>query len=113
MKRSQEYSLKNGFYEFKNVLYPRTAGFIHLLKKMIESLFKKKFLTSKLDFFLGKYITHIYDVTIAYPKEIVQSEKDMIFKGLVSTNVHYDICKIPITEIPTKTDEDINKWLLK
>uniref|UniRef100_A0A915E8M4 Phospholipid/glycerol acyltransferase domain-containing protein n=1 Tax=Ditylenchus dipsaci TaxID=166011 RepID=A0A915E8M4_9BILA len=53
-RRSNEYAKKNGLKPFKHVLYPRTAGFIHLVKKMIEN----------------NYLTHIYDVTVAYPKTL-------------------------------------------
>lgn len=50
---------------------------------------------------------------MAYPKDTVQNETDMILKGRVSSTVHYDIRKISIDEIPIDSDESINKWLLE
>lgn len=61
--------------------------------------------------FIGNYIRYIYDVTISYPKEIVQNETDMILKGRLSRNVHYDVRKYDIDELP-KTQNGLNKWLL-
>ncbi|KAI1730172.1 acyltransferase domain-containing protein [Ditylenchus destructor] len=95
-RRSREYATKYGLQDFKNVLHPRTAGFIHLVKKMIAN----------------NYLTYIYDVTVAYPRDPVQNETDMILKGRVSTNVHYDIRKWSIDKIPTQSDAVLNKWLL-
>lgn len=63
--------------------------------------------------FLGNYISYIYDVTVAYPKDIVQNETDMVFKGRLSSDVHYDICKYSIEEITCSSDEEISNWLIK
>ncbi|KAK6043699.1 Acyltransferase [Cooperia oncophora] len=56
--KSSEYAKKNGLKELKNLLYPRVAGFFHLLTKMREA----------------NFVTYVYDVSIAYPYNIVQSE---------------------------------------
>ncbi|KAI6213986.1 PlsC domain-containing protein [Aphelenchoides besseyi] len=57
------------------------------------------------------YIRYIYDVTVAYPAEIVQNETDMILKGRLSRNVHYHIRKYDISDLPS--DEDgLSRWLL-
>lgn len=40
-RRSNEYAKKNNLPELRNLLYPRIAGFIHLVNKMKQS---KRFL---------------------------------------------------------------------
>lgn len=37
----------------------------------------------------------------------------MIFKGRVSSDVHYDVCKYSIEDVPTSTDKEISDWLIK
>ncbi|KAH7730788.1 ACL-10 protein [Aphelenchoides avenae] len=74
LKRSKEYARKRGLPELRNVLYPRTAGFVHMIKKMKAR----------------QYLKYVYDVTVAYPKDIVQNETDMVLKGRVSRNYHND-----------------------
>jgi hypothetical protein len=64
-------------------------------------------------FVAGNYLSHIYDVTVAYPRDPVQNETDMILKGRLSTSVHYDIKKYSIKNIPTSSDVALNKWLLE
>lgn len=45
--------------------------------------------------------------------EIVQNETDMILWGRLSTNVHYDIRRIGVEEIPLDSDAELSKWLLE
>uniref|UniRef100_A0A914QC88 Phospholipid/glycerol acyltransferase domain-containing protein n=1 Tax=Panagrolaimus davidi TaxID=227884 RepID=A0A914QC88_9BILA len=94
-RRSNEYAKKNGLPELKNLLYPRIAGFIHLVNEMRKN----------------NYLSYIYDVTVAYPKDIVQNETDLILKGRCSTSVHYHIRKIPISSIPADETE-LSNWLM-
>ncbi|KAK0410304.1 hypothetical protein QR680_005055 [Steinernema hermaphroditum] len=93
-KKSDEFAKKNGFRELKNVIYPRTAGFLHLLEKMRKE----------------NYVSYIYDVTVAYPTNIVQSEVDLVLKGQAPKDVHFDFRKIDIANVP-KSEAELNKWL--
>lgn len=36
---SCEYGRKNGLKNFKNLLHPRTAGFVHLIKEMKKRIY--------------------------------------------------------------------------
>jgi len=76
------------------VIYPRTAGFLHLLEKMRKE----------------EYVASIYDVTVAYPSNIVQSEVDLVLKGKAPRDVHFDFRKIDIENVP-KSESELNKWL--
>lgn len=55
---------------------------------------------------------YVYDVTVAYPRDIVQNETDMILKGRLSGTVHYDIRRFHVSEIP-KGEVELNNWLLR
>lgn len=94
--RSNEYAKKNGLRELKNVLYPRSAGFIHLVNEMRRR----------------NYIDCIYDVTIAYPVNIVQSEIDLILTGQTPQKVLFHIERIDISRVPS-SDQEITKWINK
>lgn len=37
LSRSRDYAKKHGLKELKNVLYPRSAGFIHMVEEMRKS----------------------------------------------------------------------------
>ncbi|TKR61056.1 hypothetical protein L596_028221 [Steinernema carpocapsae] len=93
-KKSEEFAKKNGFRTLKQVIYPRTAGFLHLLEKMRQE----------------NYVSCIYDVTVAYPSNIVQSEVDLVLKGEAPRDVHFDFRKIDIANVP-KSESELNKWL--
>ncbi|CAJ0581888.1 unnamed protein product, partial [Mesorhabditis spiculigera] len=82
--KSNSYAKKNGLAQLEYLLYPRIAGFYHLLNKMRQE----------------DYITYIYDITIAYPYNTVQTEVHLIGKGDAPKEVHFHIQKIPISDIP-------------
>ncbi|KAK5976428.1 Lysocardiolipin acyltransferase 1 [Trichostrongylus colubriformis] len=92
--KSTEFAKKNGLKELKHLLYPRVAGFFHLLTKMKEA----------------KFVTYVYDITIAYPYNIVQSEVDLVLKGSCPHEVHFHVKKIPANEVP-RNEVDCARWL--
>uniref|UniRef100_A0A8R1I2S4 PlsC domain-containing protein n=1 Tax=Caenorhabditis japonica TaxID=281687 RepID=A0A8R1I2S4_CAEJA len=92
--KSREFAKKNGLRQLDYVLYPRTTGFLHLLNKMRQQ----------------DYIEYIYDITIAYPYNIVQSEVDLVLKGASPREVHFHIRKIPISQVPLN-EVEAGKWL--
>ncbi|KAK6043698.1 hypothetical protein COOONC_18797 [Cooperia oncophora] len=92
--KSSEYAKKNGLKELKNLLYPRVAGFFHLLTKMREA----------------NFVTYVYDVSIAYPYNIVQSEVDLVLKGSCPREVHFHVRKIPVNDVP-RNEVDCGRWL--
>ncbi|KAL7071900.1 hypothetical protein ACQ4LE_008497 [Meloidogyne hapla] len=95
--QSDRYADREGLPRLKHLLYPRTAGFVHLVQKMRQR----------------NYLTSVYDVTIAYPcNEIVQNEAEMLLRGKLSSQVHYAIRRFDQNELP-KMDEELHEWLLK
>uniref|UniRef100_A0A0K0CVN7 PlsC domain-containing protein n=1 Tax=Angiostrongylus cantonensis TaxID=6313 RepID=A0A0K0CVN7_ANGCA len=92
--KSLEFAKKNGLKELKYLLYPRVAGFYYLLAKMREAHF----------------ITYVYDISVAYPYNIVQSEVDLVVKGVCPREVHFHIKKIPVNELPN-SEVECARWL--
>uniref|UniRef100_A0A915C8L6 Phospholipid/glycerol acyltransferase domain-containing protein n=3 Tax=Parascaris univalens TaxID=6257 RepID=A0A915C8L6_PARUN len=93
-EKSREYAKKNGLRDLKNVIYPRSAGITYLITKMRQC----------------NYISCIYDVTVAYPVNVVQSEIDLVLKGQCPEKVHFDIRRIDISQVP-QNEHDIAEWL--
>lgn len=56
------------------------------------------------------YVEAIYDVTVAYSDAIVQSELDLAVMGACPKNVHFDIRKIPLNNLPTD-EVELDLWL--
>jgi len=94
--RSKQYAEKNGFVHYDYVLHPRVTGFSHILQKMRSC----------------DYLENLYDVTVAYPDEIVQSETDLFFIGACPKKIHFDVRKIDVKTIPTE-DKEVGEWLTK
>ncbi|VDL64436.1 unnamed protein product [Nippostrongylus brasiliensis] len=92
--KSSEFAKKNGLKDLNHLLYPRVAGFYHLLNKMREE----------------NYITYVYDITIAYPYNIVQSEMDLVLKGTCPREVHFHVKKFPVSVVP-RAEADCGRWL--
>ena len=93
-ERSKLFAEKNELIHYDYVLHPRTTGFVYILQKMKQV----------------KYVKYIYDVTVAYSDAIVQSELHLVTLGLTPKNVHFDIRKIDISELPD-SDEELDIWL--
>ena len=64
----------------------------------------------KLIEFLENYIKYVYDVTVAYPENIVQSEKILLKEGNFPRSAHFDFHKIEIEEVP-KDKVMKRKWV--
>ncbi|EFO24315.1 hypothetical protein LOAG_04170 [Loa loa] len=92
--KSNAYAKKNGLKQLNNLIYPHSAGFIHLINEMRRH----------------NYIECIYDVTIAYPVNIVQSEVTLILTGRTPKKVLFHIERIDLSCLPLK-DHDIAQWI--
>uniref|UniRef100_A0AC35UDM3 PlsC domain-containing protein n=1 Tax=Rhabditophanes sp. KR3021 TaxID=114890 RepID=A0AC35UDM3_9BILA len=94
MRSSNSFADKNGLQRYEYVLHPRTTGFIHILQKLREL----------------KYITSIYDVTVGYSDRIVQGEDDMVKLGVFPKDIHFNIRKIDVKDVP-EDKEGAEEWL--
>ncbi|KAK6052448.1 hypothetical protein COOONC_10050, partial [Cooperia oncophora] len=94
-ERSRIYAEKKGLVHYDYVLHPRTTGFVYIVQNMRKA----------------GYIDYIYDVTIAFGDCIVQSEVEFALNGVCSKDVHYQIRKLKISDLPEE-DEELAKWLI-
>ena len=74
-ERSLSFAEKNGLTQYRHVLHPRTLGFSYILQKMRKGCFPN--LNCIIDF-TEKCVEFVYDVTVAYADQIVQSEVDLV-----------------------------------
>ncbi|KAK5986082.1 hypothetical protein GCK32_005868, partial [Trichostrongylus colubriformis] len=57
------------------------------------------------------YIDYIYDVTIGFGDCIVQSEVDFAVHGVCPKDVHYQVRKLKISDLPAD-DRGLAEWLI-
>ncbi|KAI1722765.1 acyltransferase domain-containing protein [Ditylenchus destructor] len=81
--KSDTYADNNGLARYQYVLHPRTAGFNFIFNEMRKA--------GNLD--------NVYDVTVAYPDNIVQSEIDLVKNGAFPSSIHFDVKKYSINQI--------------
>ncbi|KAK0412864.1 hypothetical protein QR680_006455 [Steinernema hermaphroditum] len=92
--RMIQFAEEKQLQQYEYVLHPKTAGFVLMVQKMRE---------------LG-YIKYLYDVTVAYNDAIVQSEVDLAKLGATPREIHFDVRKMNIEELP-ESDEGLVEWL--
>ncbi|KAK5979878.1 Lysocardiolipin acyltransferase 1, partial [Trichostrongylus colubriformis] len=94
-ERSRKYAEKNNLVHYQYVLHPRTTGFVYIVQSMRKA----------------GYIDYIYDVTIGFGDCIVQSEVDFAVYGVCPKDVHYQVRKLKISDLPAD-DKGLAEWLI-
>ncbi|XP_032691038.1 lysocardiolipin acyltransferase 1-like isoform X1 [Odontomachus brunneus] len=92
-EKSNKYALQHHLPEYTYTLHPKTTGFAYLVQHLQRA----------------NYLDAVYDLTIAYPDYIPQTEIDLI-RGKLPDEVHFHIKRIPTAEIPTH-ESTLRKWL--
>jgi lysophosphatidic acid acyltransferase/lysophosphatidylinositol acyltransferase len=87
---AQEYAASVGMPVPRNVLIPRTKGFVSAITNLRD------------------FVPAVYDITIAISNEAPEPNMSRILKGLPSV-VHLRVKRVPMEELPT-TDEGIAQW---
>ncbi|XP_062181980.1 1-acyl-sn-glycerol-3-phosphate acyltransferase PLS1-like [Phragmites australis] len=87
---AQEYAASQGLPAPRNVLIPRTKGFVSAVSVMRD------------------FVPAIYDTTVIIPKDSPQPTMLRILKGQSSV-VHVRMKRHAMSEMP-KSDEDVSKW---
>ncbi|KAK4272549.1 hypothetical protein QN277_021090 [Acacia crassicarpa] len=87
---AQEYATSNGLHVPRNVLIPRTKGFVSAVSHM------------------RSFVPAVYDVTVAIPKSSPAPTMLRLFKGQPSV-VHVHIKRHLMKELP-ETDEAVAQW---
>ncbi|KAH9566178.1 hypothetical protein CY35_04G116700 [Sphagnum magellanicum] len=83
---AQEFARSHGMRVPRNVLVPRTKGFVSAVQN------------------LRGFTPAVYDITVAISKDLPAPTMLRLFKGLPSV-VHVHARRIPMTELPTSDDE--------
>lgn len=92
-EKSDKYALQHHLPPYTYTLHPKTTGFAYLVQHLQKA----------------NYLDAVYDLTIAYPDYIPQSEIDLI-RGKLPGEVHFHIKRIPTAKIPTH-ESTLRKWL--
>ncbi|KAH9611977.1 hypothetical protein KSS87_007139 [Heliosperma pusillum] len=87
---AQEYATSTGLPVPRNVLIPRTKGFVTAVSHM------------------RSFVPAIYDITVAIPKSSLQPTMLRLFKGQSSV-VHVHITRHKLKDLP-ETDEAVAQW---
>lgn len=58
--------------------------------------------------FLGDNLDAVHDITVAYPKNIPQTERHLIM-GLFPREIHFHVRRYPVTSLPTSSS-DLESW---
>lgn len=93
-QKSRDYAIKNELDDYEYVLHPRTRGFTAVVNYM------KTY--NDLD--------QIVDVTVSYPRTILQNETDLV-TGNIPREVVFTIHSYEIDEVPTDNESRLIRWL--
>jgi lysocardiolipin and lysophospholipid acyltransferase len=93
--RSNDFAEKNGLQKYEYVLHPRTTGFTFVVDRLRE----------------GKNLDAVHDITVAYPYNIPQTEKHLLY-GNFPKEIHFHVHRYPVDTLPT-SKEDLQLWCHK
>jgi len=91
--RSDDFAMKNNKPLYNHVIHPRTTGFVHLARGMLDR----------------NLLDAVYDVTIAYPGTRPQSEASLL-RGDLPEQVNLHVMRHPRSSLPS-TFVGMEKWL--
>ncbi|XP_051880919.1 lysocardiolipin acyltransferase 1 isoform X2 [Pristis pectinata] len=90
--RSDEFAEARGLPKYQYILHPRTTGFAFIVNQLRK----------------GSSVDAIHDVTVAYPYNIPQSERDL-FTGKFPKEIHFHIRRYSAAQLPV-TLEGLQEW---
>ncbi|KRZ70682.1 Lysocardiolipin acyltransferase 1 [Trichinella papuae] len=118
--KSDNFAISNGMQPLEHLLQPRTTGVVYLISELCESLFMLVYVYLLqycfVDVFVffsskGGALDSIYDVTVAYPDHLAESETDFV-KGNSPEEVHYHIKRYDVNEPCFPRDQkSLAKWV--
>lgn len=95
MERSDRWADTHGLPKYEFVLHPKTTGFVFLADTMRQY----------------KHMDAIYDVSVGYPRTLVQSEVDLV-QGRIPEEIHFHFKRYDVSEIP-ESENDLKLWLVQ
>ncbi|KAF0044134.1 hypothetical protein F2P81_003292 [Scophthalmus maximus] len=89
--KSDAFAAKNSLPNFEYVLHPRTTGFTFIVDRLRK----------------GDNLDAVHDITVAYPKNIPQTERHLIL-GLFPREIHFHVRRYPVASLPSSSD--LESW---
>ncbi|XP_042327904.1 lysocardiolipin acyltransferase 1 [Sceloporus undulatus] len=93
--RSNAFAEKNGLQKYEYVLHPRTTGFTFIVERLRD----------------GNNLDAIHDITVAYPQNIPQTEKHLLY-GNFPKEIHFHVQRYPVQALPASR-EQLQVWCQK
>ncbi|XP_077197119.1 lysocardiolipin acyltransferase 1 isoform X1 [Paroedura picta] len=93
--RSNQFAEKNGLQKYEYVLHPRTTGFTFIVDRLRD----------------GNNLDAIHDITVAYPQNIPQTEKHLLY-GNFPKEIHFHVRRYPVEALPVSREE-LQLWCQK
>ncbi|XP_034051072.1 lysocardiolipin acyltransferase 1 isoform X3 [Thalassophryne amazonica] len=90
--KSDVFAVQNNLPKFEYVLHPRTTGFTFIVDMLRK----------------GENLDAIHDITVAYPKNIPQTERHIIL-GHFPREIHFHVHRFPVSSLPTSSS-DLESW---
>ncbi|XP_072313959.1 lysocardiolipin acyltransferase 1 [Eucyclogobius newberryi] len=90
--KSDAFAEHNNLPKFEYVLHPRTTGFTHIVGMLRR----------------GDNLDAVHDITVAYPKNIPQTERHLIL-GLFPREIYFHVQRYPVSSLPRSTPE-LETW---
>ncbi|XP_028293548.1 lysocardiolipin acyltransferase 1 isoform X3 [Gouania willdenowi] len=90
--RSDAFAAQNSLPKLEYVLHPRTTGFTFIVDKLRK----------------GDNLDAVHDITVAYPKNIPQTERHLIL-GLFPREIHFHVRRYPVSALPVPSSE-LEPW---
>ncbi|XP_074516585.1 lysocardiolipin acyltransferase 1 isoform X2 [Sebastes fasciatus] len=90
--KSDVFAAQNNLPKFEYVLHPRSTGFTFIVDRLRK----------------GDNLDAVHDITVAYPKNIPQTERHLIL-GLFPREIHFHVRRYPVASLPSSSD-DLESW---
>uniref|UniRef100_A0A1A8H7P9 Lysocardiolipin acyltransferase 1 n=2 Tax=Nothobranchius korthausae TaxID=1143690 RepID=A0A1A8H7P9_9TELE len=90
--KSDVYAAQNNLPKVEYVLHPRTTGFTFIVERLRK----------------GDNLDAVHDITVAYPKNIPQTEHHLIM-GQFPREIHFHVRRYPVSSLPASSSE-LESW---
>ncbi|XP_013865191.1 lysocardiolipin acyltransferase 1 isoform X3 [Austrofundulus limnaeus] len=90
--KSDVFAVQNNLPKMEYVLHPRTTGFTFIVERLQK----------------GDNLDAVHDITVAYPKNIPQTERHLIM-GQFPREIHFHVHRYPVSSLPTSSS-DLQSW---
>ncbi|XP_036006459.1 lysocardiolipin acyltransferase 1 isoform X3 [Fundulus heteroclitus] len=90
--KSDAFAALNNLPKMEYVLHPRSTGFTFIVDRLRK----------------GDNLDAVHDITVAYPKNIPQTERHLIL-GQFPREIHFHVRRYPVSSLPSSSSE-LESW---